>query len=45
MSRLTGNGGGDLSANNGDIFMSNYTSHHERGGMEVLIDEDIVTSV
>ncbi|XP_076815730.1 sodium- and chloride-dependent glycine transporter 2-like [Clavelina lepadiformis] len=44
LSRLSGNGGGNLSHTNGDLFMSDYTSHRERG-IEILIDEDIVTSV
>nr|CAB3266319.1 sodium- and chloride-dependent glycine transporter 2-like [Phallusia mammillata] len=44
LSRLSGNGTGDVSHTNGEIFMSDYTGHRERG-IEVLIDEDIVTSV
>uniref|UniRef100_H2ZMI0 Uncharacterized protein n=1 Tax=Ciona savignyi TaxID=51511 RepID=H2ZMI0_CIOSA len=39
------NGGGDISHGNGELFLSDYTSHRERGGIEILIDEDIVTSV
>ena len=42
--QISGNGNGNTSHTNGNIFMSNYTSTREPG-LEILIDEDIVTSV
>ena len=44
---MVGNGNNDVSrgSNGGNMFMNDYTGHRSERGIEVLIDEDIVTTV